>query len=99
MACKEVEFQPAGEGTLYFRCFAANANKLAFNVRLISEKSVINSYKIFPFFLGLAYNTCGKGWPSILFSLRPLVVFILILCMFCTGQSIPFNAKFNLKRS
>ena len=99
MARYEVEFHPAGGGTLYFRCFAANANKLAFKAWHVSKKSVTNSYKIFTFFLGLTYNTCGKGWLSILLSLCPSVVFILILCMFCTGQNIPFNQKFNLKRS
>ena len=34
----------------------------------------------FAFFLGLTYNTWGKGWLSILFSLCLSVVFILILC-------------------
>ena len=52
MACYEVEFQPAGGGTLYFRYFVANANKLAFNAWHVSKKSVTNSYKIFTFFLG-----------------------------------------------
>ena len=61
-----------------FRCFAANANKLAFNSWPVSKKSVTNSYKIFTFFLGLTYNSCQKGWLSILFSLCPSVVFILI---------------------
>ena len=52
------------------------------NAWYVSKKSVTNRYKIFTFFLGHTYNTCGKGWLSILFSLRPSVVFILFCVCF-----------------